>query len=402
MKVLSRIKKINIPDFDKKYATLSPREKKYFKVMRSQSGVLFITAKPGVGKSAIARSIADKLGMVYYDIRLSMVDETDVGLFPNVGEVILESGLHLKVLEHIVPKWAQEANEQPTLIHFEELNRAPEAVRNAALQLLLERSIGTQFNFNNNVFMMASGNLGDEDGTSVEEFDRALNNRLIHMKHDLPPQEWIKFFAKDNVHPDIVDYIKNHPHKLYVEPNENATAHATPRSWTFLSDFILNNHGGIIEEETNNGVTEHLEWGRTTDYIGDIEEIGMSYIGNEVVAFMSFINDRIQININDIMNNFPKIEEEVKNWRENNRRDRYSEMLRDLKEIKVSDLDKKQVRNCISFLKYCAEEERASYLLEMVDDPDVDLDNASVELMLLTFRDELNNIRSMNQGEKNK
>jgi hypothetical protein len=28
---------------------------------------------------------------------------------------------------------------------------------------------------------MSSGNLGDEDGTDVEEFDSALNNRLIHI-----------------------------------------------------------------------------------------------------------------------------------------------------------------------------------------------------------------------------
>jgi hypothetical protein len=36
---------------------------------------------------------------------------------------------------------------------------------------LLEREIGTAFKFNDNVLMMSSGNLGDEDGTDVEEFD---------------------------------------------------------------------------------------------------------------------------------------------------------------------------------------------------------------------------------------
>lgn len=398
MSVKNRIKKIQIPDFEERWKTLSPREQKYFKIMRSQSGVLFITAKPGVGKSAIARSIANKLGFRYLDVRLSMVDETDVGLFPNIGEVTLKGGDILKVLEHVVPKWAHEANEMPTLIHFEELNRAPLAVRNAALQLLLERGIGTEFKFNDNVFMMASGNLGDDDGTDVEEFDRALNNRLIHVKHDLEPLEWIKWFAKENVHPDVVDYIHNHPHKLYVEPNENATTHASPRSWTFLSDFILNNHGDWIEDEkTGSG---HVLWGDTVNYINDVEESGMSFIGNEIVGFLSFINDRIRINIHDILNNFPKIEKEVAGWRENNRRDRYSEMLRDLKEVEIKKLNKKQVKNCISFLGYCAEEERASYLLDMVDDPEIDIENPAIEMMLLTYREELNKIRFLNRSEK--
>jgi ATP-dependent Lon protease len=56
-------------------------ERKYFSVMWAKYGVLNITSKPGVAKSAIGRSIADKMGFAYSDIRLSMVDETDVGLY---------------------------------------------------------------------------------------------------------------------------------------------------------------------------------------------------------------------------------------------------------------------------------------------------------------------------------
>jgi hypothetical protein len=40
---------------------------------------------------------------------------------------------------------------------------------------------------------MSSGNLGDEDGTDVEEFDSALNNRLIHINHTLDVQEWLDY-----------------------------------------------------------------------------------------------------------------------------------------------------------------------------------------------------------------
>ena len=61
------------------FNTLTERQKKYFRIMRAQSGVLFITAEPGVAKSAIMKRIASKLGMKYFDIRLSMIDEIDVG-----------------------------------------------------------------------------------------------------------------------------------------------------------------------------------------------------------------------------------------------------------------------------------------------------------------------------------
>ena len=204
-----------LQDNQDKMATLTDRERLYFQVMWPKAGVLYITSKPGIAKSATARSIAKKMGFRYMDIRLSMVDETDVGLYPNVSD-ILEDGkvTGLKCLDFVVPRWAIESNKQPTIIHFEELNRASLPVRNAALQILLERCIGTEFKFNDTVLMMSSGNLGEEDGTDVEEFDAALNNRLIHYSHTLSADEWIDGFAKENVHSIIVSYIKAHPENL--------------------------------------------------------------------------------------------------------------------------------------------------------------------------------------------
>jgi hypothetical protein len=149
-------------------STLTARERKYFMTMWPKSGVLYITSKPGIAKSAIARTIADKMGFRYMDLRLSMADETDFK-FPFLKDANYD-GKDIKVSGYAVPEWAFESNTQPTIIHFEELNRAPQFVRNAALQILLERQIG-DFKFNGTVLMMASGNLGDEDGTRSEDTD---------------------------------------------------------------------------------------------------------------------------------------------------------------------------------------------------------------------------------------
>ena len=154
------------------------------------------------------------------------------------------------------------SNLKPTLIHFEELNRASQHVRNAALQILLEREIGTEFKFNENVLMMCSGNLGEEDNTDVEELDSALNNRLIHVNHKLSVEEWIDGFARENVHPTIVDYIETHPEQIY-KTSENTDAYATPRSWTFLSDFIVENFG---------------KDSKPSDFLPTVKEVAMSYV----------------------------------------------------------------------------------------------------------------------------
>jgi len=240
--------------------------------MYSKSGVLFITSPPGIAKSAVARSIAKKLGMQYFDIRLSMVDETDVGLFPVVSSISIEDfedidgfgeglvsqvdpknkkNVEIKTLTHVVPEWAVKANMKPTIIHFEELNRSTLQVRNAALQLLLEREIGAFFKFNDSVFMLSSGNLGEEDGTDVEEFDQALNNRLIHYTHDMPFPEWKEQYGDEHVHPTVVNFLKAQAQHYYKKPderNQKNKAYATPRSWTFMSDYIFTNYGEWTDE----------------------------------------------------------------------------------------------------------------------------------------------------------
>jgi hypothetical protein len=368
-------KKVTIEDFKDKVGELTPRELLYFQVMWPKSGVLYITSKPGIAKSAISRSIAKKMGFRYMDIRLSMVDETDVGLYPSVSET---GGV--KCLDFVVPRWAIEANKQPTIIHFEELNRASLPVRNAALQILLERCIGTEFKFNDTVLMMSSGNLGDEDGTDVEEFDNALNNRLIHYSHTLGADEWIENFAKDNVHGTIVSYIKAYPEKLYQNPTENSRAYATPRSWTFLSDFICNNFGKDASPKV---------------FIETLRGIAHSFIGNGGQRFLQYCEEMINISIQDIIDRYDQISKDLDKYN----RDKNSELIQSLKEYDIKKLTEKQLENVTKFLKRVGDDELTAYLLHVLDNvPDVS--DPKIKKFMVSFKDVLINIKRINKPTK--
>ena len=361
-----------------KMDTLTKRELRYFLTMWPKSGVLYITSKPGIAKSAIARSIANKMNFRYLDIRLSMVDETDVGLYPNISQI---EGSDQKCLDFVVPRWAVEANKQPTIIHFEELNRASLPVRNAALQILLERCIGTEFKFNETVLMMSSGNLGDEDGTDVEEFDNALNNRLIHYPHTLSVDEWIEDYAAKNCHSLIVSYIKSHPEKLYQAPSENSRAYATPRSWTFLSDFIVKNFGKEASAR---------------EFLAPLSEVANGYIGNSSVAFISYCQDMINVNITDVLDRYDSIVKELNKYN----RDKKSELINSLKEYDIKKLSEKQLENATKFLKSVGDDELTAYLLHILDNvPDVS--DPKIKKFMQTFKDVLLNIKRINKpGEK--
>jgi hypothetical protein len=361
-------------DFQEKIATLTAKEEKYFRIMKARYGVLYIQARPGVAKSAIARSIANKLGLNYVDMRLAMSDESDFK-YPFLEDKDYEDG-KIKVSSYAVPKWAYESNSRPTLIHFEELNRAPQFVRNAALQILLEREIGS-FKFNDNVFMMASGNLGEEDKTDVEEFDSALNNRLIHINHTLTPDEWVRDFAEENCHRIVTSFIKAHPERMYQDPNENSKAYATPRSWTMLSEFIVQN------------------WGKEAsprEFLPLLKEVATGYLGNTAVKFIQYCEDMMNISIQDVLNNFDKVKKDLDKYN----RDKNSELIQSLKEIDLTKLSEKQLENASKFLQGVGDDEKTAYILYVLDNTS-DITNAKIKKFLLGFKDLLSTIRKINK-----
>jgi hypothetical protein len=359
-----------------KLELLTAKERKYFTVMWAKYGVLNITSKPGVAKSAIGRSIAEKMGFRYMDIRLSMVDETDVGLYPSINEVEVDGNM-VKCLDFVVPRWAIESNKQPTIIHFEELNRASQQVRNAALQILLERQIGTDFKFNNNVLMMSSGNLGDEDGTDVEEFDSALNNRLVHINHTLGVDEWIKDFSNDNCHKLITSFIKAHPEQMYKDPTENVKGYATPRSWTMMSKFITENWGMDASPK---------------DFLPLLKEVASGYIGQSAVKFVQYCEDMLNISIQDVLNNYDGIKKDLEKYN----RDKNSELIQSLKEIDITKLSKKQLDNVVKFLENVGDDEKTAYLLYILDNI-ADVTNPTLKSFLLQFEDLLRTIKKINK-----
>jgi len=325
-------------------SVLNDKERDYFMMMKSQSGVLFLSSKPGIAKSAIIRSIAKKMNFSYIDLRLSMLDETDIGLYPKIKEFDEEEYLY-----HVTPYWAKLANDRPTIVHFEELNRTTLNVRNAALQILLERQIGPFFRFNENVFMVSSGNMGDKDGTDVEEFDKALDGRLIQVFHDLTLEEWIDYFAKENVHQPIIDFLTLNRNYYYQYPSDSSRyrSYASPRSWTFLSDFITENFGRNAKPE---------------EYINFLMKYGYGYVGDSITPYIRFCRTN-RITVNDVLNDFENIKDELLEYN----RDKKNEILTNLKAIRFSKIGINQINNLTKFLLLLSDDEVISYFNHLLE-----------------------------------
>lgn len=350
---------------------LTKKEELYFRMMFPKAGVLFLMSPPGMAKSAIVRSIAKKLDLNFIDIRLSMIDETDIGLYPNIIEVDVvvkdvfgnveyindkegkkvEKTEKKKFLSHVTPYWAQKANEKGTIIHFEELNRAPLSVRNAALQILLERCIGYDFEFNKDVFMVASGNLGDADGTDVEELDSAIMGRLIPWKHRMSFEEWRNDWAEDNIHPAVLSFLAVNEEYFNVQrgnETDSTVVLPTPRNWTFLSQMIERNFG------MDTPISQALPFLRKTV---------KSYIGKCSLEFLTYCDDIDKITIKDVVESYSTFKERKIVLKEYKRR----ELLHKMKQIDITKLSEMEISNVKLFLLDIRADELVGFLFSTLN-----------------------------------
>ncbi len=345
-----------------RYKLLSSRMQEYYDYMYPKAGVLFVTSAPGLAKSSIMREIAFVMDYNYVDIRLSIADETDFGL-PRVKELEY-NGEMFDTHTMTIPEWAFASNKRKTIIHFEELNRCSLQVRNACLGVLLERIIGFKFIFNEDVLMVASGNLGDDDGTDVEEFDAAMNNRLIHVKHDMLVDEWIKEYARHNIHPIIVDFIKNKPdmmnRKEGTKNGQQAKAYPSQRTWFNLSEHILYKTKDREEQLS----------GKYADKMEEIKDIiskrGMNFIGSSVQSLVKYIDETMKLSLNEVIYDFKKHEKAIKNAN----RDKKSELLNQLRELDLEKIDQDKhpqaIQNIIKFMEILDDDEIVMFVKEMV------------------------------------
>lgn len=240
-----------ITDIKQQKSVLTAQEWDIWQHVVPQKGTLMLQGPPGAGKSYIIEEIARKLNFKFHDFALTHLDSADLGGLPDIDRVSRE----FPVLKYAINDWAVAANEGPTIIFLDEMNRPSEDIINALLKVL-DKRLGLNYRLNHNVYIISAGNLGiKEDGTTVSALDAAMNNRLIHYKFNPTLEEWVTNFAEGRVHPLIISFLQtDEGHSHFRQRKHDAAAFTTARSWTNLSDFLIF-HGYIDLEKTAKIIT---------------------------------------------------------------------------------------------------------------------------------------------------
>lgn len=232
----------------------------------------FIWGSPGVGKSSLVQQIAQQKEMEFIDLRLSLLDPTDLRGIP-----FFEN--ETKTAVWAKPEFLPDTNSlEFGILFLDEINSAPPTIQAAAYQLILDRKIG-EYILPKNFSIIAAGNYENDRGVTYR-MPTPLANRFVHLNFDLDFDSWKIWAFANNIDKRIISYLSYKPSDLFMfDPKSASKSFATPRSWKFVDD-ILNSKldskllenviAGAIGVET---AQEFLNYSKVMNELPNIDEI---------------------------------------------------------------------------------------------------------------------------------
>ncbi|SFV90861.1 MoxR-like ATPases [hydrothermal vent metagenome] len=211
---------------------------------------VFVWGAPGIGKSSIVKQIAREKDMAFLDLRLSLLDPTDLKGIPFFNAETKE-GVWAK------PSFLPNDPNSRGILFLDEINTAPPAVQASAYQLILDRKVG-EYELPKGWSIVAAGNRENDRGV-VYKMPPPLANRFVHFEMEVDFEDWKAWAYHVGIESAIIGYLAYDKSMLFTfDPTSNEKAFATPRSWEYVdsivksgieSDLILDSISGAVGRE---------------------------------------------------------------------------------------------------------------------------------------------------------
>jgi MoxR-like ATPase len=201
-----------------------------------------LVGSPGVGKSKIMAQVATATNRRLIDVRAVLLDPVDLRGLPHING---DGRAH----------WSQPdflPRDGSGILFFDELNRAPQLVQNACLQLVLDRALGD--------YQLPAGWTTaaaiNPDGGGVNKFSAALNSRFVHLDCDTDLDDWCKWAVRAAIEPAVIAFLRFRP-ELLNQYDRTARAFPNPRSWQFMSEITAKQPARAVELALFEGTVGH-------------------------------------------------------------------------------------------------------------------------------------------------
>ncbi|GAB4310357.1 AAA family ATPase [Pseudothermotoga sp.] len=209
---------------------MTVNEAKFLSKKIMQAGeVPLLVGHFGVGKTDIARQIASETGRNLIILILSQMEP---------GDLI---GLPAKENDKTVflrPDWWPENGK--SIILLDEINRAHRSIRNAIMQLVIDKRIHNHI-LPEDTWIMATMNPPDDEYDQADLItDPAFISRFFILDISPSLEEWQKWAKENSIDENVRKFVEKYPEFLYTPSalSLKVELRPSPRSWYKLSNVL--------------------------------------------------------------------------------------------------------------------------------------------------------------------
>lgn len=213
-------------------------EKGNYIIPENKKNPFYIIGVPGIGKTEMAEQIAKELGIGFLSTSLTHHTRNSVLGLPVITDVYGEKGTEYTIPDMLakVIKECEKGYKEGILL-IDEFASMSDALVAPMLAFLQNKCIGNHKLPEGWVLLLCSN--PPEYNETAREFDAAVMDRVRLMNVIYSKEDFINYAIEINMHPIIIDYIRNNENSAYICESDNlGNRIVTTRGWENLSQCL--------------------------------------------------------------------------------------------------------------------------------------------------------------------
>tara|TARA_R110002012_G_scaffold20689_4_gene73117 strand:+ start:3813 stop:4817 length:1005 start_codon:yes stop_codon:yes gene_type:complete len=188
---------------------------------------IYIQGSVGLGKTAIARQVADQLKLKYTELRCAELDPFEIagGMYLDV-----ETETSRRFPNELIPT-------KKALVCLDEITQAQADCESVLLKLVQEGQVG-KTKLHKDTVLIATGN-SVADRAGCKRMGTALRDRFIFVEIEADAGEWVDWYeSQDDCNEAVAEYIKTNPELIHQYDTKLEENQPSPRNWHRLGKVL--------------------------------------------------------------------------------------------------------------------------------------------------------------------
>ena len=266
--------------------------------------VPLIIGESGIGKTALAKKLANKNNFKLVVIDGNLLKEGEIGGLPTIESYkSIDSNGNFqekKATIYAVHTKLKEIDEEilngnKVLLFIDEINRCEHTVQQELMNLILNREING-YKLHNNVKILAAMNpsnkYGEDFDYQVVDMDAAQENRFVWLNMENDYIDWISWAIEFGIETEVIEFISTFPE--YLQKINEEDVRATPRSYERISKTLYKEKKEIIPRAVFlNVIKGNVGRVIAEEFISFIESNHEALISFEKVFCRNYIDEEV-------------------------------------------------------------------------------------------------------------